>query len=946
MQNNFLTTIRSLKIIDGCKGSQVYAFPSTSGAGTSGERPPPLRPNFSLRSKSVHYTQPPCHNHSLSILTDSMLPFGLPSVDTINPPIDPHLRPVDPVSTLADMYRRLAAAECDREADLCDLHLEQHSVLRSMNDLKLLRRALRAARVHASDVHRRVVLSAWLRYERREDEFVPAPAPLAPCTKTSPSLECPKATLYPDPPGMPLNPYCPCHPPASLIPSDSTRVRHRGEADADGDLWFIIGEEEVLCVRSCIAALSIPLNALLYGGFAEAQRDRIDFTHNGISVSAMKAVDVYSRTGQIDSLSPEIIVELLSFSNKFCCEELKANCDARLAAMVHGTDGALQLIEYGLEETSYLLVAACLQCFLRELPHSLHDPDVARLLCSPEGRERLEAAGNASFALYYFLSQVAMEEDMKSNTTIMLLERLGECAAPGWQRQQAMHQLGCVMLERGEYKDAQRWFEEAAKDGHIYSWVGVARAKYKRGHKYAAYKLLNTILDQFEPAGWMYQERSLYCVGKEKLNDLVTATSLDPTLSYPYKYRAITLMEEDKVGAAIVEVNKILGFKVSTDLLELRAWFFLAQEDYKGAMQDVRALMTLDPGYLFFHGKVHGDHLIEAMRGYVQQMDMADCWLQLYDRWSAVDDIGSLAVVHQMLAKEPNSGLRFRQSLLLLRLNCQKAAMRSLRQARNSTNARDERLVYEGWILYDTGHKEEALEKAEESINVKRTFEALFLKAYALGDNPFDDRKSADYVINILEAAVNCASDNLRKGQAFNNMGSIYVDIENFAVAESCYEKALGLKHTRAHQGLARVFYVTNRKKAAYDEMTKLIEKAKNNASAYEKRSEYCERENAMSDLNTATTLDPLRTYPYRYRAAVMMDDRREDDAIAELTRVINFKPDLQLLHLRAAFYESMHKTELAVRDCEAALCFEPTHGDTLDLYHRARGLKSEEPHS
>lgn len=104
--------------------------------------------------------------------------------------------------------------------------------------------------------------------------------------------------------------------------------------------------------------------------------------------------------------------------------------------------------------------------------------------------------------------------------------------------------------------------------------------------------------------------------------------------------------------------------------------------------------------------------------------------------------------------------------------------------------------------------------------------------------------------------------------QAYNNMGSIYVDIENFELAESCYKKALGIKHTRAHQGLARVFYVTNRKKAAYDEMTKLIEKAKNNASAYEKRSEYCERENAMSDLNTATTLDPLRTYPYRYRAA------------------------------------------------------------------------------
>lgn len=79
---------------------------------------------------------------------------------------------------------------------------------------------------------------------------------------------------------------------------------------------------------------------------------------------------------------------------------------------------------------------------------------------------------------------------------------------------------------------------------------------------------------------------------------------------------------------------------------------------------------------------------------------------------------------------------------------------------------------------------------------------------------------------------------------------------------------ALNIKHTRAHQGLARVYHLKNHRKSAYDEMTKLIEKAWNNASAYEKRSEYCDRDMAKSDLSMATQLDPLRTYPYRYRAA------------------------------------------------------------------------------
>lgn len=88
-------------------------------------------------------------------------------------------------------------------------------------------------------------------------------------------------------------------------------------------------------------------------------------------------------------------------------------------------------------------------------------------------------------------------------------------------------------------------------------------------------------------------------------------------------------------------------------------------------------------------------------------------------------------------------------------------------------------------------------------------------------------------------------------------------------MAADCYINALKIRHTRAHQGLARVHFLRrNDKAAAYEEMTKLIEKAGNNASAYEKRSEYCERELTKADLDTVTCLDPLRVYPYRYRAA------------------------------------------------------------------------------
>lgn len=943
MQHNIFTTMRSLKLIDGCKGTQIYALnPSNTtitgggggGGGVGGGG------GGGVGEKLLHHlhdhlgvnTARYKSNQNCQAVVDTLLPHGLPKADLLEPQIEPYLKSVNFVETLADVYRR--TANC-LQFEKSEAYLEQCAIFRGLPDPKLFRRSLRLSRQHAVDAHSKVVISAWLKYERREDELIGTSA-MECCGR---NVECPKAALVPG--YNPESVYDPCvcsrTPQEDVDDEGSVGDEECSTSEEDGDMSFCIGEEEVRCVRYNIAGLSRPFKAMLYGSFVESRRERINFSHNGISAEGMRAAEIFSRTKKVDSFDPKIVLELLSLANKFCCEEMKSACDVHLASLVGDIESAMLFIEYGLEETAYLLVAACLQVFLRELPNSLNNPNVVKFFCSVEARKRLAVVGHASFLLFYFLSQIAMEDDMKSNTTVMLLERLGECATSSWQKQLVNHLLGCVMLERNEYKDAQHWFQASAEAGHVYSLVGFARAKYRRGHKFSAYKQMNSLISDYTPVGWMYQERSLYCLGKEKMMDLNTATELDPTLSFPYMYRAVLMVEDKKIGAAISEINKIIGFKVSAECLALRAWFSIAMEDYDGALRDVRALLTLEPNYMMFNGKMPADQLVELLRHHAQQWNQADCWMQLYDRWSSVDDIGSLAVVHQMLANDPGRSLLwFRQSLLLLRLNSQKAAMRSLRLARNYSSSEHERLVYEGWILYDTGHREEALAKAEESISIQRSFEAFFLKAYALADSSLDSESSL-YVIELLEEALKCPSDGLRKGQALNNLGSVYVDCENLDRARVCYINALTIKHTRAHQGLARVYHLKNQRKHAYDEMTKLIEKARNNASAYEKRSEYCDRDMAKNDLSMATQLDPLRTYPYRYRAAVLMDDHKEAEAIAELTKAITFKPDLQLLHLRAAFHDSMGDFVSTLRDSEAALCLDPSHADTLELCNKAQ---------
>lgn len=535
--------------------------------------------------------------------------------------------------------------------------MEQYSILRSLGDTKLLRRCLRNARVFASDHHSKIVLSAWLRFEQREDEL----ASFSPATESSYDdllFGCESNSISGD-----------CHLSGN---GQSSRILH-GTGDSiveeESGILFRVGTEEVRCLRSKIAALSLPFRTMLYGDFVESKSECLDFSHNGISVKGMQAVEVYSRTKRLDLFGPEIVMEMLTFANRFCCEEMKSACDAYLALQVGNIEDVLTLMDYGLEETAHLLVASCLQVLLRELPRSLHIPQVMKLICSSEARERLAMVGHSSFFLYYFLSQVALEESMLSDTTLMLLERLKECAAEKWQHALALHQLGCIRIEREEFEEARSCFEDSAELGHTYSIAGIARARYKQGQRHSAYTMLNSLISENnKAAGWMFQERSLYGIGGDKISDANVATKLDPTLSFPYKLRAVVKAEENDIQTAISEIDRIIGFKLAADSLELRAWFSIAAEDYKSAIRDIRALLTLQPNYMVFNGKVSGKHLAGLLSCQIEQCSQADCWMQLYDRWSSVDDIGSLAVIHHMLANDPKKSLLwFRQSLLLLR---------------------------------------------------------------------------------------------------------------------------------------------------------------------------------------------------------------------------------------------------------------------------------------
>ncbi|TXG63714.1 hypothetical protein EZV62_010708 [Acer yangbiense] len=882
---------------DSCKESQLNGFNPQSWLQVERGKLPKLSSLYSSSSSKESFIKVP------------------------EPSILPYYKPADYVGVLAQIHEELESCPVQKRSSL---YLLQFQIFRGLGEAKLMRRSLRKAWQKASSVHEKLVFGAWLRYEKQGEELI-----------SDLLANCDKCAQEFGPVDI-----------ASQFQTDRNVGSHEtvlmSGNQIPGHVAFRIGEEKIVCDRQRIAALSTPFHAMLNGFFMESLCEEIDLSENNISPSGMRVISEFSVTGSLNEVPPNLLLEILVFANKFCCENLKDVCDRKLASLVSSREDAIELMEYAFEENSPVLAASCLQVFLHELPDCLNDNQVVKLFCDADRRQRSIMVGLASFSLYCLLTEVAMNLDPQSDTIVSFLEQLVESAETDRQRLLAFHQLGCVRLLRKEYEEAERLFEAAVNAGHTYSIAGLARLGYIKGHKRSSYEKLSSVISSFTPLGWMYQERSLYCEGDKKWEDLVKATTLDPTLTYPYMYRAASLMMKQNVEDALAEINRVLGFKLALECLELRFCLYLAQENYQKAICDVQAILTLSPNYRMFEGRVAAFHLRTLVREHIENWTTADFWLQLYDRWSSVDDIGSLSVIYQMLESDaPKGVLYFRQSLLLLRLNCPEAAMRSLQLARQHASTDHECLVYEGWILYDTGHCEEGLRKAEESIQIKRSFEAFFLKAYALADSSQDPSCSST-VVSLLEDALRCPSDRLRKGQALNNLGSVYVDCGKLDLAADCYINALKIRHTRAHQGLARVHFLRNDKVAAYEEMGKLIEKAQNNASAYEKRSEYCDRELTKADLEMVTKLDPLRVYPYRYRAAVLMDSHKEKEAIEELSRAIAFKADLHLLHLRAAFHEHVGDVLGALRDCRAALSVDPNDQEMLDLHSRV--YSSHEP--
>jgi hypothetical protein len=51
---------------------------------------------------------------------------------------------------------------------------------------------------------------------------------------------------------------------------------------------------------------------------------------------------------------------------------------------------------------------------------------------------------------------------------------------------------------------------------------------------------------------------------------------------------------------------------------------------------------------MLYGGRVSAAEFLRQLSKKVPPLSKGECWLRLYERWSAVDDIGALAAVHKV----------------------------------------------------------------------------------------------------------------------------------------------------------------------------------------------------------------------------------------------------------------------------------------------------------
>jgi len=240
-------------------------------------------------------------------------------------------------------------------------------------------------------------------------------------------------------------------------------------------------------------------------------------------------------------------------------------------------------------------------------------------------------------------------------------------------------------------------------------------------------------------------------------------------------------------------------------------------------------------------------------------------------------------------------------------------------------------------LNYLLGNYQKAIEKADASINLKRTFpDGYVIKAKSL------------MALGKYEAAMSTCNTALTLRETAENFylrGLINMQLGRIGAAEQDFIKTVGKdpRHIDAHISLAELRLQMDKIQFALNHVNNAIALDPNNRKAYLVRSRIYIKQldypRAIDDISKNIMMDPNDEEMYFIRGCYYQDFTQHTNAINDFTKVLMLNPqNVQAMYKRAYCYEQIGNNKAAIKDYEALIALSASDEKVKELMKDTEG--------
>ena len=414
--------------------------------------------------------------------------------------------------------------------------------------------------------------------------------------------------------------------------------------------------------------------------------------------------------------------------------------------------------------------------------------------------------------------------------------------------------------------------------------------------------------------------------------DFETAIDLNTDDPLPYYFRSELALEQGNYAAALADADAALRLdNRSAQAYLIRGRVNLAQDQAGAARQDLSRAINLDPSLAdayAYRGQAYlaANNLSTARRDFEQAIEagtlLADPYLFLGDIHRQQGDAAAAATAYaaaiQLSPQDTTAYLR--RAALLLETNQPEEALADLSQAVELGAQQATTLINRGLAYQKLGQYNQALVDFNRAIRQQPDS----ARPYCLRGLLYRDMGKINQALEDFTKALDLDP---RLPEAYFSQGVLQQGLEAYDQALIAYDQAIDLnpRYADAYNKRGEIFVIQEEFDRAVRDFNEAIRLDARHAPAYNNLGDLFRKAGdyprAIRNYSLALDYDPRLADAWYYRGFIYFMQKRYREAVADIRRSLEIKPDEGLRYgLLAKIYARQQEDELFFQHIELAL--------------------------